>query len=174
MKECIRSVFAVSILGLSVFALAATKEPISQFLDAGGRLDLAESYQGSLDPVGYRMVTSANQAPIFVAEASPIPKVSDTGQWGTFGGIREGCNGPILAIARLPNGNLAVAGNFSVCTNTLANNIAIYSPSGNVWASLGNGSGNGLNDGVKALAVSGLAVSGSDLYVGGNFTQAAT
>ena len=38
---------------------------------------------------------------------------------------------------------------------------------GSVWSSLGTGSGNGVNNHVRALAVS-----GSDLYVGGFFTQA--
>ena len=158
---------SLPMLGLAQNADPAQRgAPIAEFLDSHGRLLMPEGYSGSLDPTGYRMLTEAGQAPKFVAEATPTP-AGDSGQWAAFGGLRNGCNGAILAIALMPNGNFAVGGQFSLCAEVLANNIAIYSPSSNTWSSLGTGSGNGLNSGVNALAVS-----GNDLYVGGFFTFA--
>ena len=95
-------VLILPMLGMASEPSAQRGAPIAEFLDAQGRLDLPEGYSGSLDPKGFRMVTEAGQAPKFVAEATPTPQVSDSGQWTGFGGIRNGCNGQINAIARLP------------------------------------------------------------------------
>ena len=173
MNKLTQILLALIWLSLPMLGLAKGVEPaqrgspIADLLDSQGRLRTPEGYSGSLDPQGYRMVTEAGQAPKFVAEATLTPQVSDSGQWTGFGGIRNGCNGDILAITLMPNGNFAVGGFFSICAEVVANNIAIYSPSSNTWSSLGTGSGNGVNSNVNALAIS-----GSDLYVGGNFTQA--
>jgi hypothetical protein len=157
---------SIPMLGIATDASARRGEAIAKFLDAQGRLHMPPGYSGSLNPEGYRMRTEAGQAPTFVADTVRTPQLNG-GQWTGFGGLRNGCNGDIFAMARLPNGNLVVAGSFSVCTNIVANNIAVYAPSSNTWTSLGSGRNNGVNKEVYALAVS-----GNDIYAGGQFTQA--
>ena len=166
-------IFALVLLCTSLLSWAADSTeradqrgaPIAQYLDADGHLNIPSGYVGSLDPAGYRMTTEANQAPRFVAAKGT--EQPQSGGWTAFGGSSNGCNGTIYAVVTQSNGNIVVGGSFSVCVDTLANNIAVYTPSTNTWASLGTGSGNGVDSEVYALAVS-----GSDLYVGGRFSQA--
>ena len=154
---------SMPMLGFASESITQRGAPIAEFLDAQGRLRMPEGYSGSLDPNGYRMLTQAGQAPTFVADTAPVPRLAQSGQWTGFGGVRDGCNGPIYAVARMPNGDLVVAGEFTSCADTLANNIAIYQFASNTWVSVGRG--------VYGSAYA-LVVSGNDLYVGGSFTDA--
>ena len=172
MRKIILILFALIALSIPILGLAnefgaQRGTPLSAFLDDQGHLRIPNGYAGSLDPTGYRMLAQAGQTPKFVMDAKQASLLSDSGQWTGFGGIQNGCNGTILAMAQMPDGNLVVAGSFRACTDVPANNIAIYTPETDTWASLGSGDTNGVDSLVNALAVS-----GNDLFVGGYFTQA--
>ncbi len=87
--------------------------------------------------------------------------------WSVLGtGSSNGVNNQVSAMAVDGQGNLYVGGGFSSAGGVSANRVARYNPTTNSWSALGTGAG-GVNGNVSALAVL-----GSDLYVGGNFTQA--
>jgi len=95
------------------------------------------------------------------APANRIARWNGSG-WDTLG---NGVNSFVNAMAVI-DGTLYVGGNFTLAGGLSANRIAQWNGSG--WSSLvGTGIENGVNNGVFALKVL-----GSDLYVGGNFTQA--
>lgn len=75
----------------------------------------------------------------------------------------NGTNGPVYAIATLPNGHVIAAGDFTVAGTVQANHIAIWN--GTSWSSLGP---NGLNDIVYALTT----LPDGSVVAGGRFTFA--
>lgn len=87
------------------------------------------------------------------------PTFSDE-NWIGMGGI-PGANGAVYAIATDESGNVYVGGNFTLIGDVLANRVAKWD--GSQWSALGSG----MNDQVRALAVS-----GGELYAGGGFTTA--
>ena len=87
------------------------------------------------------------------------PTFSDA-NWVSMGGF-PGANGTVHAAVTDGSGNLYIGGIFTAVGNTLANNVAQWN--GSSWSALGSG----MNDEVLALAVS-----GSTLYAGGDFTTA--
>jgi hypothetical protein len=146
---------------------------VAEFLDEAGRLSLPAGYSGSLDPAGLQMQLDADGAPRFVAAAAPAKDNenslggSDPNQrWSAGFGLGTGCDSFVRAIVTTANGDLYVGGNFSSCGGVPANNIARYQPLTNTWSALGSGAGNGVNGQVQALAIS-----GNDLYVGGQFSE---
>ena len=68
-----------------------------------------------------------------------------------------GANSQVNAAVADGSGNLYIGGNFSVVGDTLANRIAKWN--GTRWTGLGSG----MNNAVRALAIS-----GNDLYAGGD------
>jgi hypothetical protein len=76
--------------------------------------------------------------------------------------VPNGTNGLVMASAELPNGDLVVAGDFTVIGGVGANRIARWN--GTTWSSLGAGT--------NATVFSLLALPNGDLVVGGNFTTA--
>ena len=150
-------------------------EPVSQansgpgldgFLDAAGHLQLPKGFSGSLDPTGFRLVSGEGEALRFAPEPAK-GGASPDGVWTGFGGIGNGCNGSVLAIAFGGAGEVYVGGDFSVCGAATANRVARFDITTQTFASLGSGATNGVSGSVRALAVS-----GSSLYVGGVFTRA--
>jgi len=77
-----------------------------------------------------------------------------------------GANGDVNAIAVDGLGNVFVGGKFTFIGSTPANRVAKWD--GNAWSALGSGIGGHDNASVNALAVS-----GTDLYVGGQWFTAA-
>jgi len=94
-----------------------------------------------------------------------------TGVWSALGtGGGQGVSGSVYAMT-LSGSDLYVGG-FFLTTNVggatvSANRLARFNTVTGVWSALGTGGGNGVNSNVLALAVS-----GSDLYVGGSFATA--
>ncbi|MEY2410612.1 MAG: trimeric autotransporter adhesin, partial [Verrucomicrobiota bacterium] len=92
------------------------------------------------------------------------PTFSDA-NWSSMGGM-AGTDGFVLAAVADGSGNVYIGGGFTVAGEVIANNVAKWD--GSSWSPLGSGIGNvGQSSEVHALAVS-----GSDLYVGGYFTTA--
>ena len=85
--------------------------------------------------------------------------------WISMGGI-PGANGSVSAAAVDGSGNLYICGDFTLVGNTPANHIAKWN--GTSWSALG--SGIGMNARFPSLYA--LAVSGSNVYVGGFFDVA--
>lgn len=88
---------------------------------------------------------------------------SDTGTWSALGG---GLNFPVYAIA-VKGDDVYVGGDFTETGDGLrVNRIAKWDSTSDTWSALSMGVG-GSSFGVRAIAVS-----GSDVYVGGIFSQA--
>ncbi|MGA2247495.1 MAG: hypothetical protein ABSH48_21125 [Verrucomicrobiota bacterium] len=94
------------------------------------------------------------------------PTFSDA-NWVSMGGF-PGANGTVDAAVLDGSGNLYIGGQFTIVDNVVANGIAKWN--GQHWSALGSGiSGVGDEFGPYVEA---LAVSGSTLYAGGDFTAA--
>ena len=145
---------------------AADAPGLAEFLDEQGQLALPAGFSGSLNPAGFELVSGTGEAPRFapVAKGGTNP---DDARWTGFGGIANGCNGQVRAIAVGSDGDIYLGGDFTLCGDTPANSIVRYASATNTWHALGSGDGNGVDGIVYALAVS-----GSDLFVGGAFSQA--
>lgn len=93
------------------------------------------------------------------------PTFSDA-DWVTLNEGIAGANGPVYSLATDGQGNVYAGGLFTVIGGVAANRIAKWD--GTAWSALGSG----VAGGVSVTIVRALAVSGTDLYVGGNFTSA--
>ena len=126
---------------------------------------LKRGVHGSFSTKGYTMRTGKQGEPIFVPETQHTA----SGTWDTQFGLPNGVSGEVYAVAADGQGNVYVGGSFIVVggISTPVNNIARFNTLTNTWSSLGTGSSNGVNSTVYELAVL-----GSEVYVGGSFTQA--
>jgi hypothetical protein len=89
------------------------------------------------------------------------------GAWRALGEGVAGSNVNVLALA--VGGNRVVAGGqFQLAGGRPANNVALWN--GSEWTPLGEGAENGVSGG----AVYAVAIRGSNIYVGGTFTNAGT
>ncbi|HTL54975.1 MAG TPA: hypothetical protein VL361_04815 [Candidatus Limnocylindrales bacterium] len=84
--------------------------------------------------------------------------------WSALG---SGLDGPVESLA-VSGSNVYAGGNFATAGGIAATNIAKWN--GNAWSALGSGMAGEVE--YPPRSVSALAVSGSDLYAGGNFTNA--
>ena len=94
----------------------------------------------------------------------------NSGTWDNLGGGVTSSGGGFVAVYALAvSGNdVYVGGIFNQAGSVSANNVARYNPNSGTWDNLGGGVSFGGFGGV----VYALAVSGNDVYVGGQFTQA--
>ena len=135
------------------------------FLNPDGTLKLDGSFRGALDLSGWNVQIDTQRGPIFAAagsvEASPQ---AAPGEWSSLGGAIQALNNTVHAIA-VSGSNVYIGGDFQNA-NGLPEADYIVQWDGTTWSALGsNGAGNGvLNGWVRAIAVS-----GSDVYVGGGF-----
>jgi len=166
--------YATLILLLMVSVSASYAQPTSEqrsfeeVLNSDGTLK--RGAQGSFNVEGYTMRTGKNGEPIFVPQTQSVP----SGIWNILGtGGGSGVSGPIVGAVyalAVSGDDVYVGGFFSQVnvggTVVNANNIARFNTTTNTWSALGSGGGNGVNNGVRAIAVV-----GSDVYVGGFFSQ---
>jgi len=93
-----------------------------------------------------------------------------TNTWSALGtGGGNGVNNQVYAIA-ISGNDVYVGGAFTTAnsgTAVAANYIARFNTITNRWSALGSGGGNGVNNIVRAIAIS-----GNDVFAGGLFTQA--
>jgi hypothetical protein len=96
---------------------------------------------------------------------------TQTNTWSSLGtGSSNGVRGWVNALAVVGN-EVVVGGWFTSAGGVSANRVARFNTQTNTWSSLGTGSSNGVSGG-DFPAVRALAVSGSEVYVGGRFTSA--
>ncbi|HTD87249.1 MAG TPA: hypothetical protein VK850_11790, partial [Candidatus Binatia bacterium] len=100
------------------------------------------------------IVLAASSVVMRQAHAAPFSDAN----WISMGGF-PGANGSVNAAVVDTSGNLYIGGNFTAVGDGFASYIAKWD--GTNWSALGGG----LNDQVRALALS-----GGDLYAGGWFT----
>jgi len=115
---------------------------------------------GTFNTEGYRIELTPGGAPRFVEMQAGCSG------WDTQFQLPNGVSGTVLALAVSGN-DVYVGGDFTVAGNVSANRVARFNTMTNTWSALGIGGGDGVDDIVLALAVS-----GNDLYVGGDFTTA--
>ncbi len=133
----------------------------------------ASSPSGSAVPVGCLLSFNGSlwAGGIFFraggVDANNIARWNGVG-WSSLGtGANNGTAGLVGALAGATNGTLFVGGSFATAGSNTVNNIAAWD--GSTWSAL-NG---GVRDPFSFVAgVGGLLVSGSDLLVSGNITQA--
>ena len=141
-------------------AAGSTATSLAGALQPNGTLKAG--LQGSFDTDGYRMETMASGGPRFV----PASTTANCNDWDTQFMPPNGVNNTVYALL-VSGTDIYVGGLFTVAGNVAANNVAKFDTLTNTWSTLGTGGGNGVDGSVHALAVS-----GSDLYVGGGFTTA--
>jgi hypothetical protein len=135
--------------------------PLSAALSRSGALTAAH---GSYNASGYHMSLGPGGAPRFSTSSSGP---GDSSWSNAFG--NSGIYGASLTAVAVSGSDVYVGGNFSKLNwdspIVPANNIAHWD--GHGWSSLGTGTHNGTNGTVLAIAVS-----GSTVYAGGDFTTA--
>lgn len=112
---------------------------------------------------GGNFTTAGGQATAYLAQWDTLTETWSPVGSGTmtFSGI---FSPSVNALAIYGSGNVIVAGKFETVGGVTARNIAMWN--GSNWAALGSG----LGDGSSNQEVSSLAVSGTDVYAGGDFT----
>ena len=138
-------------------------------LNPDGTLNLEKGYSGSLDLSGYSVEIDPVRGPVFGAERSgeANPQAAVTpGDWAAVGDGGGVLNGSIWALA--VNGtDVYVGGQFTNAANIgEADYVAKWD--GTNWSALG---GNGAGGGSLNSSINSIVVSGTDVYVGGNFSN---
>ena len=145
---------------------------LASVLGADGTFRGAPAIVGAVDTGAWTLVSNLAAgepprfSPVVAAAATPVGPWSGLGSNGAGNGALSGLAVDALAVSGT---NLYVGGKFTNAAGiATADYIAKWN--GSSWSALGsNGAGNGaLNSTVRALTVS-----GTDLYVGGDFTNAA-
>ncbi len=142
-------------------APAPDATPVETLLNPDGTLRLDGSFSGALDVSGWQVTLDPEQGPIFQPQAG-------TPRWTNLGSAPNGAlNGPVFALA-VSGSDVYVGGYFTDAAGIAeADRVARWN--GSTWSALGGSGGTGALTG----SVFALAVSGSDVYVGGSFFNAA-
>ena len=137
-------------------AISRQNGPAAAFNPDGSlRADTIDSFEKR----GFRRDLTAAGAPCFV----PVAPCSG---WDTQFAPPNGLNAKVNAVV-VSGTDIYVGGDFTSAGNVAVNYVAKFSTLTNTWSALGTCCGNGVNNSVTAMAIS-----GSDLYVGGHFTTA--
>jgi hypothetical protein len=150
---------------------AGSGDVFARTLAGDGAFRGSPGVAGTVDAGAWTLVSNlaAGEAPRF-APAAATP----AGTWAALGSSTDGTNGAIGSFGPVVNAiavigtDLYVGGQFTnVAGIPEADYIAMWN--GSAWSALGS---NGSGDGALNLFVNALAVSGNDLYVGGDFANA--
>src|SRR6185295_14376624 len=152
-------VFALAVLGSNVYA--GGYSGIAKW-DGSNWSDLTGS---GINGIVRALAVSGSDLYAAGDASGPANRVAkwDGSNWSALG---SGMNSYVLALA-VSGTNLYAGGYFTTAGGTAARLIAKWN--GNAWSALGSGLGRADN---YTPSVSVLAVSGNDLYAGGNFTTA--
>ena len=139
-----------------------------ELLNADGTLNLDGAFHGTLDLAGWNVQIDPQRGPVFAPDSGPTP-----GQWANLGtGANGSIAGDIFAVA-VSGTDVYVGGVFANVSNNgievpAADYIAKWN--GSKWSALGSdGAGNGSFGVYTEIDV--IAVSGTDVYVGGSFSD---
>ncbi|MDW8390560.1 MAG: hypothetical protein RMK84_10590 [Oscillochloridaceae bacterium] len=145
-------------------APAPAATPVETLLNPDGTLRLDGSFSGALDVSGWQVTLDPEQGPIFQSQ-------SGAPRWTNLGSMPDGAlNNQVLALA-VSGTDVYVGGSFTnVAGIPQADYVARWDTTTNTWSALG-GDANGALD--FGSVVHALAVSGSNVYVGGSFWDAA-
>ncbi|MDQ3013016.1 MAG: cadherin repeat domain-containing protein, partial [Acidobacteriota bacterium] len=139
-------------------AVASGQNGLAAALNPDGSLRAGAG--GSFDASGFRMEYSATGAPRFVAAAA-------CNGWDTQFAPPNGVDESGVYAMAVSGSDIYIGGGFSFAGNVAAKNVAKFNTLTNTWSALGTGGGNGVDNLVRVLALS-----GSDLYVGGHIGRA--
>ena len=134
-------------------------------LNADGTLNLEGSFNGALDLEGYSVEIDPVRGPVFGAQRSAQSAVTP-GNWaalGDGGGVVDGYVRSML----VDGTNVYIGGDFTDLANLPAADYVAKWDGAN-WSALGS---TNVGNGSLSNGVSSLAMSGTDLYVGGSFGQ---
>lgn len=95
---------------------------------------------------------------------------ASTPDWIQPSGLATGCDGPIAALAVLPDAKLVLGGRFHHCGGIAAANVALWDPQSGQFLPLGTGISGGAF-GTEAV-VTAIAADADQIVVGGRFTTA--
>ena len=160
-------VLLLSGLGLpAIISAGSSQLAPAPYLNANGALAPPQNVSGSFDLHGWNVQLDPARGPVF------SPGASDYTALGSNGAGNGALNlyGSVSAVAVM-GGDVYIGGSFTNVSNNgtslgAADYIAKWD--GSNWSSLGS---NGAGDGALNNTVLSLAVSGSNLYVGGRFTN---
>lgn len=154
-------------------ANAADLLPVNGFLNSDGTLNLASAPHGTFDLRGWNVTLDTARGPILAPAGNGAHAPAAVGDWSALGSNGSGngsLNRYVYALA-VRGSDLYVGGNFTNVSNsgtTLGAADFIAKWDGTKWSALGSNGGRP-GDGSLNSVVYALAVSGSDLYVGGYF-----
>jgi N-acetylneuraminic acid mutarotase len=128
-----------------------------------------DPYVSALAVVGNEVVVGGYFTSAGGVSANSVARFNtQTNTWSSLGtGSSNGVFGTVSALAVVGN-EVVVGGYFTSAGGVSANSVARFNTQTNTWSSLGTGSSNGVSGG----GVNALAVSGSEVFVGGGFTLA--
>ncbi len=142
-------------------SVAQTNNSIQSVLNPDGTVKL-NAMQGSFDARGYRMVEAKDGAPRFV-KATHDPNDVNWDPSFTVAGV-----GGYTDVVTHNGDTLYVGGAFGSAGKVVLNNIAKYNLSTNTWSAFDSTSADlGANGEVYSILVN-----GTDVYIGGQFTDA--
>ncbi|HTP07785.1 MAG TPA: hypothetical protein VMP08_06015 [Anaerolineae bacterium] len=136
--------------------------PIGTLLNPDGTLNLRSGYSGSLDVHGWRMTTTADGTPRFIAAGADAPHKPDIAgdEWwdGEFQlGVAEPGYAAYVYAITVSGKDVYFGGYFSRAGGINANNIVRYNTTTQHWYPLGDGT---------TGTVNAILISGNTMYVG--------
>jgi hypothetical protein len=140
-------------------------------LSAGGRFVGRPGIAGSVDVGAWKLVSdlSAGEPPRFAPVTAAV--ATPTGPWSALGsnGAGNGALNAFVNVVVISGTNLYVGGGFTNAAGIAAADY-VAKWNGSAWSSLGS---NGFGEGALAAEVDAIAISGSNVFVGGKFVNAA-
>ena len=173
----------------TVFAIAANASNVyagGSFFVAGGVVcnriatwngsswasidNTGSGYGNGLNGTVYAIAKSGNNIYVggsFVSAGSTLVNYIakwDGSSWSALGTGVSGATTNIVNALAISGNNLYVGGTFTTAGGVSASNIAIWNMQTSTWSAMGSGLG------TSTTVVNAIAVSGSNVYAGGNFT----